>query len=199
MECMKVTHNELRKFKAEMAAYGRCVDALAVTLERIAERDRQLEILVELQERVEGGLEHVEGMETAGSIGRMQGQLICRGISFGLGVFIAAAQGSVENPFLVGLDAMSKTIGSDVPYGRTMVGVGPKGVPEGVEVVPISKCARETERTEGEVEEDYRKAGYLLFDPEAFVHLIEKLRDQVWEQGDVLPIPAKLLLDYIDR
>lgn len=195
---MKATHNELRRLKAEVDAYGRCIGALTMALDRTAERDKQLETLAELQERVGRELEDVKRMETAGSAGRMQGQLIIRGITFGLGVVIAAAQGSVENPFLVGLDPISKTISRDVPYGRAMVGVGPKGVPEGVEVVPISKCARETERTEGAVEEDNRNAGYLLFDPEAFVHLIERLRQQVWEQGDVLPIPGNLLPDYID-
>ena len=73
-------------------------------------------------------------------------------------------------------------------FGTVMVCVGPKGLPDGVEVVPMSEIARELGRSESEVIPALRKAGLLLFSQEAFSSLVSKLTIGIREGSLNLPI-----------
>lgn len=79
------------------------------------------------------------------------------------------------------------------PYGTVMVCVGPKGLPDDVRVVSISKLARESNRPESETMQKLRKRGYLLFNQEAFSHLIDKLVIDVRDGRLHLPISSEKL------
>lgn len=82
-----------------------------------------------------------------------------------------------------------------LPFGNVLVCVGPKGLPDDVGVVSISRLARESNRDESEVINELKKHGCLLFSKETFSHLIDKLVDDVREGRLRLPISGEKLSD----
>jgi hypothetical protein len=78
-------------------------------------------------------------------------------------------------------------------YGTVMVCVGPKGLPDGVEVVSISRLARESNREESEVINELQQRGCLLFSEGAFSLLIDKLINDVQEGRLLFPITTEKL------
>jgi len=79
------------------------------------------------------------------------------------------------------------------PFGTVLVCIGPKGLPDGVEVVSISWLARESQRQESEVVNELQQRGCLLFSEEAFSLLIDRLIDGVLEGRLVLPVSIEKL------
>ena len=83
----------------------------------------------------------------------------------------------------------------NLPFGNVLVCVGPKGLPDEVGVVSISRLARESNRDESEVINELKKRGCLLFSKETFSLLIDKLVDDVREGRLRLPISGEKLSD----
>jgi len=81
------------------------------------------------------------------------------------------------------------------PFGTVLVSVGPKGLPDDVRVVSISRLARESNREESRVINQLREGGYLLFSEKAFSLLIDKLINDVQEGRLCLPIPTEKLAE----
>jgi hypothetical protein len=81
------------------------------------------------------------------------------------------------------------------PYGTVMVCVGPKGLPDDVQVVSISELARKSNLSDSETIQELQKRGYLLFSQEAFSRLIDKLVIDVREGRSHLPISIEKLLE----
>jgi len=59
------------------------------------------------------------------------------------------------------------------PFGTVLICIGPKGLPDDVRVVSISRSARESNREETEVINELREHGYLLLSEKAFCLLIK--------------------------
>lgn len=81
------------------------------------------------------------------------------------------------------------------PFGMVLVCIGPKGLPDGVEVVSVSRLARESDRQEWDVINELQKRGYLLFSEEAFSLLIDRLINGVLEGRLLLPISVEKLTE----
>jgi hypothetical protein len=79
------------------------------------------------------------------------------------------------------------------PFGRVLVCMGPRGLPDDVQVVSISQSARESNRPESEVINELQESGCLLFDEKVFSLLIDKLVDDVREGRLRLPISREIL------
>jgi len=79
------------------------------------------------------------------------------------------------------------------PFGRVLVCIGPKGLPDDVGVVSVSRLARESNREESEVTNELRERGCLLLSEEAFSLLIDKLINDVQERRLLLPISTDKL------
>jgi hypothetical protein len=79
------------------------------------------------------------------------------------------------------------------PFGNVLVCIGPEGLPNDVKPVSISQLARESNRTETDVNNDIQKRDFLLLDEKSFHLLIEMLVDDVIEGRRRLPISLKQL------
>jgi hypothetical protein len=88
----------------------------------------------------------------------------------------------VENP-----------ISKERPFGNVLVYIGPDGLPNDVEVVSVSRLARESNRPESEVINKLRARGCLLFSKEEFSLLVDKLVIGVREGRLHLPISKENL------
>jgi len=112
-------------------------------------------------------LDRVKWSETSASHGYSQADLIISLGGLALGAIVkrisknerlsAFADYLLENP-----------TSKERPFGMVLVCIGPKGLPDGVEVVPISRLARESDRQECDVINELQQRGYLLFSEEAF-------------------------------
>lgn len=90
---------------------------------------------------------------------------------------------------------LNNLAGKQRPFGTVVVSIGPKGLPDDVGVVSISRSARESNREEPEVIDDLQECGYLLFSEKTFSLLIDKLINDVQEGRLHLPIPAEKLFE----
>ena len=87
------------------------------------------------------------------------------------------------------------TEGYKKPFGKVMVCVGPKGLPDYATVISISQSARESHRSEPEITNKLQEDGYLLFGQEVFSALIDKLTSHVREGRLSLPISRDRLAE----
>jgi len=81
------------------------------------------------------------------------------------------------------------------PFGTVLVYIGPKGLPDDVGIVSISRLARESDREESQVINELRECGYLLLSEKAFPPLIDKLINDVLEGRLLLPISTEKLAE----
>jgi len=85
--------------------------------------------------------------------------------------------------------------GEQRPFGTVLICVGPRGMPDDVQVVSISRLARESNREESEVINELQGRGCLLFSEKAFSLLIDKLACAVREGGLFLPVSTEKLTE----
>ena len=89
--------------------------------------------------------------------------------------------------------------GRKPPFGTVLVHIGPRGLPEDVEVVSISSLARESKRDESEIMNGLLTRGNLLFGDEAFSRLIDKIACEILKGGLSLPVSAVRLSELQER
>jgi len=134
----------------------------------------------------------VKSSEDAASYGNSQASLL---ISLG-GLAVSGAIKMVSKDkqlSAVSDHLLKKLAGKQSPFGMVLVCIGPKGLPDGVEVVSISRLARESDRDESEVINKLQQRGCRLFSEKAFSLLIDRLIDGVLEGRLLLPISAEKL------
>ena len=90
---------------------------------------------------------------------------------------------------------LSNLGGEQRAFGRVRICVGPRGIPDDVQVVSISGLARESKREESEVINGLQKRGCLLFTEKAFSVLIDKLACDVQEGRLHLPVSIEKLME----
>ena len=81
------------------------------------------------------------------------------------------------------------------PFGKVMVRVGPKGLPDDAKAISISHLARDSNRLEPEVVNGLQGNGYLLFSEEVFSSLIDKLVADVRQGRLCLPVSRERLAE----
>ena len=136
----------------------------------------------------------VKSGEDAASYGNSQASLL---ISLGgLAVSGAIKMVSKDKQLSAVSDHLLKNLaGKQRPFGMVLVCIGPKGLPDGVEVVSISRLARESDRQECDVINELQQRGYLLFSEETFSLLIDRLINGVLEGRLLLPISVEKLTE----
>ena len=85
--------------------------------------------------------------------------------------------------------------GEQRPFGTVLICVGPRGMPDDVQVISISRQARELKREESKVINELQEGGCLLFSEKAFSDLIVKLIDDVQEGRLGLPVSTEKLTE----
>ncbi len=74
------------------------------------------------------------------------------------------------------------------PFGKVMVEIGPRGLPDGVEVVTVSRLARKEGISESEVEKELQAKGYILMTLDDFCNLVGSLERKVLDGTVSLPM-----------
>jgi len=79
------------------------------------------------------------------------------------------------------------------PFGTVLVCIGTGGMPDDVQVVSISKLARDSDREECDVTDEIQRRGHLLLTEKGFSALIDKLTCDVREGRQFLPVSIEKL------
>ncbi len=150
--------------------------------------------LMELHSSISQQLDRAKSLESAASYSHSRAKLITSLVGLGMGVAIKMT--SEDKRAQAFSDHLLRNLGGKQrPFGMVFVCIGPKGLPDDVEVVSVSGLARESNREESEVINELRRRGCLLLSEQAFSLLIDKLVKGIQEGRLLLPISAEKLAE----
>jgi hypothetical protein len=191
MEDMIGCRQQLEALRSRAKSQIDALEILEMALLREAQylrRYDQSRILCDLQDRVTQELRKMRQMEESASYSFNKAMLITGSVNFALFSLIAAAGGNEKHPLGIGLEHASSNFSRTAPFGTIVVAVGPKGIPDDVQVISLSQCAREQKKAESEIAVAMQDSGYRLVEPEGFLRTLDDLREQVLKGSVSLPL-----------
>lgn len=183
---------------AQVEALGPLAEALSQEAEGLRRGTMGLR-LRRLQEEVRREVDSLSLGESSASLGFLKGKLVMGALDFGVGALAAALMSSREHPFRVGAKLASEALEETAPFGRVLVAIGPKGVPDDVKVVCVSRLARQGRGSEAKVEATLRSDGYTLYLPEPFAAMMDRLQAEVSGGAKALPLKTSQLLKVAEE
>jgi len=100
-----------------------------------------------------------------------------------------------EHPLSIGARHAADDWRKSAPFKTVAVAVGPKGIPEDMRVVSLSRAAREIGKPESEVRAALQGRGYRIMMPDEFLWSLGELKDKVLKGTATLPfVEARLKL-----
>ncbi len=108
-----------------------------------------------------------------------------------------AAMNNRKDALLIGVKAVSSEMSKKIPFGRVFVAIGKEGLPEDVEVAPISRLARESKKSELEVEMSWKHDGSILISPEEFAEFLDKVEREILDGSASLPMAVDEVIKRI--
>ncbi|MFC1966460.1 hypothetical protein ACFLWI_05900 [Chloroflexota bacterium] len=137
--------------------------------------------------RVTKEVEEIKRMESASQYGANKGALFGAGAVFVFGSLYVAATRH-KDAYKSGAKLAASVLSKDIPFGTILIAIGEKGIPEDVKAISVSRLARESNRSESEIEVSLKDNGYLLITPEHFTELLDKVESGVLDGSYSLPI-----------
>ncbi len=191
MAGMSVKHIKLKSLQKKAAKLALAAESLTILfdqeetrLKRKAEVTRLKLLRSAILQRVEQG----RGMEISASIGYKQGRLIAQ--SAGLLITTFSKNNKVQS---VARSLLEESTGEKRSFGTILIRIDKKGLPDGVDVVYISRLGRESNQSETEVINRLKKDGSLLLSEEEFSRLIDKLIEGILKGCLALPVSIQTL------
>ncbi len=187
---MRIEDSDLKDLRQKAIELGSAFETLASLLEEEAVRLKRRDEVTRLTALCATTLQEMESVKDEETIAKSgYSQVKLKSSLFELavcGLIAATSQDRV-------LKAISRNLlagsGSREPtFGTVLVRIGPKGLPDDVDVVCISRLARETNRDEFRVMSELEKHGYLLFSEKSFSLLVDTLSDEILKGQLNLPV-----------
>jgi len=199
MENMSSCRQQLEALRSQVKEQTDALSALETAFLQEAEylrRYDQARLLRALHDRVTQGVRHVRRMEESASYSFNWAMTITGSAKLALWSLIAAKRHSKEHPLTIGLEHAKSDFSRTAPFGTVIVAVGPKGIPDDVEVISLSQSAREQRKAESEIVAAMEDRGYRLVAPESFLRRLDELREQVLKGSVSLPVLNSGLVTY---
>ena len=181
-----------RQTRAQADALAALKDVFAREAEHLHRYD-QARHLDALREKIAREVSDIKRMEAAAAYGFTKATLIGGVAKFAIGSLVAAARGSREHPLSVGARWAQSNFEKTAPFGAVVVAVGPGGVPDDVNVVALSRQARELERAQSDVVAALEARGYRVMTLEGFFVALDQLKEKVLKGTSALPVAASSL------
>jgi hypothetical protein len=170
------------------------VESLAALFEQEEIRSRRRNEVVRLKALCSAVLQRMErarGEEMAASYGHSKAETVSSLFRLSAGLITMTSENRTMRA--VSRQLLTGSSGREPPYGTVIVRIGPKGLPEDVEVVSISSLARESKQNEPEIMGRLLARGNLLFGEETFSRLIDRLAGEILGGRLSLPVSADRL------
>jgi hypothetical protein len=181
--------------KSELKQQFRVVDELSATFNecniQLKRRD-QVVCLQTLKSKIMREILDIKEMESAAQMGSAGFAFLNAGTKFTFETLFLTAMGRRDAPRLAAKSAISK-LGKTGPFGKVLVAIAKEGLPEDLKIIPVSRFARESKRTESEVEASWQHDGYLLMTPDQFTYLVDRVEQAVLDGSLCLPIGVNSL------
>jgi hypothetical protein len=199
MEGIKTQHTNLKALHSRLRGLTSSALSLAAILAEQADRLGHWDEASRLKASyllIEQQLEQVKRSEDAASYGHSHANLA---VSLGgLAICSLIKIASRNEQLSAFADSLLDGLGKkQSPFGLVLICIGPKGLPDGVEVVSISRLARESNLDESEVINQLREGSYLLLSEKAFSLLIDRLIEDVREGRLCLPVYREKLSEIM--
>jgi len=136
--------------------------------------------------------ERERSAEISASIGYKQGRLIAQ--SAGLLITALSRNNKVQS---VARSLLEESASEKRVFGTILIRIDKKGLPDGVDVVCISRLGRESNQSDTEVINRLKQTGYLLLNEENFSRLIDKLIEGILEGCLALPVSIQTLYQIL--
>jgi hypothetical protein len=176
-----------RRLTDQIAAVNELAAVFAQGSRDILRHDQAASLRI-LKTRIMNQVQNIEQTEADTKVGQIKTSLVNGLQAFVVGSFLSAATGISDQPFKFRLGHALAGFSKVIPYGKVLIAVGKKGVPDDVSIVPVSRLARESKRTEPEAEASLKHDGYLLMAPEKLAQLLDKVERAVLDGSLSLPI-----------
>jgi hypothetical protein len=177
---------DLRQRASELASG---VESLAALFEQEAtrlKRSDQVARLNTLRSSILQKVERARGEEMAARSGYNKARTEISLIQLGAGLVMMISENRTMRA--ISRELLAGSNDRELRYGTVLIRIGLGGVPEDVDVVCISRLARETNREEFAVMNELQKHGHLLFGEKAFSLLIDTLTDEILKGQLNLPL-----------
>ena len=161
-------------------------------------RHDQVARLEVLKYRINSEVEDIERMESAAQTGYAKGTLLDSGLTFIFGSLFMNAIGRKDS-LEIGAQMAGSVLSKTVSFDNVLIGIGKEGIPKDVTVVPVSRLARESNRSESEVEANLKRDGYLLMTPQVFTQALDKVKSEILDGSLSLPIKISEITKRITR
>jgi hypothetical protein len=197
MGSLKSFHDRLKNLHSEskrLIEARLALNTLFAEEETRLEREEEVSILQGVRRSIVEQLQRLRNVETSASCGHSQASAVL--FVAELAATAIVSQGNRASAIKDYL--LRKATDKKEPFGLVMVCVGPRGLPDDVEGVSISKLARESSRLEPEIVNKLQGDGYLLFGKEVFSSLIDKLIADLRHGKLRLPISRETLSDIVE-
>ena len=191
MAGMKVGDVELKGLQKKAAKLASATESLTTLFdqeETRLKRKAKVTRLKLLRSTILQQAEQERVTEISASIGYKQRTLITQ--SAGLLISVFSKNNKVQS---VARSLREKSASEKRAFGAILIRIDKKGLPNGVDVVHISRLSRESNRSETEVINCLKKDGSLLLSEENFSRLIYKLIEGILEGYLTLPVNIQKL------
>ncbi len=201
MEAIADFKKWIREMRSELVQKVGTARQLALALDesnmRLIQHDQVVRLEV-LKSRINEEVEDIKWMEAAAQTGYVRGTLLNSGLTFIFGSLFMNAIGRKDS-LKIGAQMAGSVLSKTVPFGTVLIGIGKEGIPEDVKVIPVSRLARESNRSESEVKTSLKHDGYLLMASEVFTQALNKTKSEILDGSLSLPIKISEITKRITR
>ncbi len=156
------------------------------------DRHDQIRLLRDLSSSISQQMNEVKQSENISSYAESKVNLTKSWLQFAAGGILKMTSSSQPLQNLAD-DLLTNPLYEKRSFGKVLVRIGPKGVPEDVEAISISQLARESHREEAQVIKGILSRGYLLLSEEDFSLLITNLMHRIQTGSIMLPVAGNKL------
>jgi len=194
MEGLKSFHEHLRNLRSQaekLIDAGPALNALFAEEEIRLKQEDEASKLTAAHGTIVEKLKELRGIEASASLAHSEANAAL----FPVGLALTALFSRNDTRSAI-MDYLRRPSGDrQRPFGRVMVCVGPKGLPDDAKAISISQLARDSNRLEPEIVNGLQGNGYLLFSEDLFSSLIEKLVADVRRGKLCLPLSRERLAE----
>ena len=142
-------------------------------LDRVAKIDA-------LKSRIAAEIKHIQEAELESERNFNTGTLRSGIAHFVFGSIVGAILNH-ENPFSFGAKSFSTELDKKADFGNVMIAIKESGKLEDIEVIAVSRLAREAKTTEQDIISIFKGNGYLLLTPEELWKSLHRLEEDIME------------------
>ncbi len=193
MACMRVGGAKLKGLQKKAAMLASAAESLTILFDQEEIRlKRKAEVtrLKLLHSTILQWAEQERSTEISASINHKQVKLA--GLMIGIGIRIATPSTN-KKMVAAGNSVLKNFTNEKRTFNTVLIRIVNKGVPDGVDIVCISRLSHESNQNEAEVINQLKKDGCLLLSGESFSQLIDKLAEEILEGRLTLPVNIQIL------